>query len=129
MAIRDGTPLLVWRAWPAYLVTAIFAPIALLMLSVPSIEIQIDAAMQEVIVARRRLIGPASAERVELAAVASVEVSATETSDGDTYHVQVMEAGGNRHRVTAIQISSKKRAEAIAASIRAQIDAARGAPA
>jgi len=129
MAVREGTPLLTWGAWPAYVVTAIFTPFALLMLSIPAISVRIDETMQEVIIIRHRLIGSGTAERVGVAAVKSVDVRAIETDDGETYHVDILDEGSNRRTVTPHQIKSKNRAAAIAASIRARIDAARSLPA
>lgn len=129
MAVREGMPLLTWRAWPAYAVTAIFTPLALLMLSIPAISVRIDETKQEVMIIRHRLIGSGTAVRVSVAAVKSVDVRAIETDDGETYHVDIFDDGGERRTVTPHQIKSKKRAEAIAASIRARIDAARRSPA
>lgn len=127
-AIREGTPLLVWRAWPAYAVTAMFSPIAILMLSVQGIECRIDPASREIVISRYRLLGWGNAECVGLTAIRSVDVIDIETSDGNAYHVDLIEAGGRRHRVTASQIRSLPRADAIAARMRQGIGAARDAP-
>lgn len=124
MAIREGTPLLEWRAWPAYAVTALFAPFVFFMLSRPAISVVIDDKIKSLVITQRGLAGSGTTKRVALATIAAVETLATETSDGDTYHVDILDVGGNRHRVTAHQIDSGTRAEAIAASIRAQIEAA-----
>jgi hypothetical protein len=125
MAIREGTPLLTWQAWPAYAVSAIFSPIALLMLSFPAISVRIDETLRDLIIMRYRLVGRGTVERLPVSAVQSVDVRAIDTNDGETYHVDILGKDSNRRTVTTQQINSRTRAEAIAASIRAGIEAAR----
>lgn len=128
LAFREGVRLLVWHAWPAYAVTAIFLPIALLMLSARAIDCRIDPVSREVVITRYRLMGRGIADRVAITAIQSVEVVCIETNDGDVYAVEILTDDGRRYRVTATQIASRARAEAIAAQMRQRISAERVTP-
>lgn len=128
MATLEGVPLLTWRAWPAYFVTAIFTLIALLMLSKSAISVSIDEKRHNLIITRHRLVGSGTVEELPVAAVKSVDVRVVDTNDGDTYHVDILDEGSERRTVTPHQINSRKKAEAIAAGLRAQIDAVRRTP-
>ena len=111
----------VTATWPFYVIVGgIFAPVAIWMLTRPSVRLLVDRKARELAIERTGLLGRTTI-RVPLSGIARIGTTTVTSADGDAHFVDLTDSSGKRIRVSAGQVWSVTKAERIAQQIESGI--------
>jgi hypothetical protein len=117
---RSGALFVLPDAWPAYVISTLFAALAGWLISRPSISVAIDATANEMRIAKHQLFGREEPQRIPIASIVGVRLAEIETRDGCLYQAEIIDRNGARLPLTH-PLASRRSCEAIVTRVRDEL--------